>query len=120
MGSNHKLPGTNLTDRQRKFAELYFQLGNASEAAEQAGFKRAYAQAAKRQPSVQAYLAELRKQMPAQPLEIINFLTGIMRGTIKASQLRTDAAIQLGIRAGLWKNEASARLKLEQEVATNE
>ena len=40
-----------LTDRQRKFAELYLQLGNASEAAVQAGFKRSYAQAAKRQPA---------------------------------------------------------------------
>lgn len=108
-----------LTDRQRRFVDLYLELGNAAEAAEQAGFKRSYSQGAKRQPGVMAALAERRSQMPVQSSEVINFLVGIMRGNIKASQLRSDAAVQVGIRAGLWKNAHEAREKIK-EAAANE
>ena len=45
-----------LTERQRRFADLYLKLGNACQAAEEAGFKRSYAQGAMRQPAVKAYL----------------------------------------------------------------
>ena len=91
-----------LPDRQRKFAEAYIELGNASAAAEKAGFRVAYAPAVMRQPAVKEYLAELRKSIPASHTEIMNFLTGIMRGNIKTSTLRSEAAYQLGKRAGLW------------------
>lgn len=78
--SNHKL-----TERQRKFVDLYLELGNASEAAQRAGYCRTYAPHAMRQVAVQAYLQQRRSQMPAQPAEIVNFLTGVMRGTIHIS-----------------------------------
>lgn len=108
-----------LTDRQRKFAEAYIELGNATAAATKAGFQPAYAQAAIRQPAVQAYLDELRKQIPAQYTEVLNFLVGVMRGNIKASDLRTDAAYQVGKRAGLWKTPAQYEAKIK-EAASNE
>ena len=106
----------NLTERQRRFCHYVIELGNASEAAERAGFKRTYAQGAKRQPAVKAYLEECRKRMPAQSTEVINFLTGVMRGNIKASQMRSDAAVQIGIRAGLWKSEAEANKKIKEAM----
>lgn len=109
-----------LTERQRKFVDLYLELGNASEAAERAGYKRSYAQGAMRQSAVQACLKQRRSQMPAQPAEIVNFLTGVMRGTIQASQIRTEAAVQLGIRAGLWKGQKQALEMIEKGDLTNE
>lgn len=108
-----------LTYRQRKFAEAYIELGNATAAATKAGFTPAYAQTAIRQPSVQAYLEELRKQIPAQHMEIVNFLTGIMRGNIKTSALRTEAAYQMGKRAGLWKTRQKYE-EIIKEAASHE
>lgn len=72
-----------------------------------------------RQPAVREYLEERRKQMPVQPTEVINFLAGVLRGHIKTSQLRTKAALQIGIRAGLWKNEQEMQ-ELIKEAATHE
>lgn len=106
-----------LTDRQRKFVDLYLELGNATDAATQAGFKYTYAQGVKRQPAVQAYLEERRRQMPVQANEVINFLTGVLRGNIKASQLRSDAAVQIGIRAGLWETAEEAEEKIKEAIA---
>ena len=42
-----------LTERQRKFAEHYIELGNMTLAAEAAGFQPAYACSAFKQPAVQ-------------------------------------------------------------------
>lgn len=108
-----------LTERQRKFAKAYIELGNATAAADKAGFCARYAQHAKRQPAVQAYLEELRKQIPAQHTEVLNFLVGVMRGNVKASDLRTDAAYQIGKRAGLWNSQAQYEAKIK-EAASHE
>ena len=108
-----------LTDRQRKFAEAYIEFGHAGRAAEAAGFCAAYAQTAKHQPAVQAYIAELRGKMPASHTEVLNFLVGVMRGNIKASTLRTEAGYQMGLRAGLWKNRTQYK-KMIEEAASNE
>lgn len=108
-----------LTDRQRKFVELYIELGNATKAAEQAGFMPSYAAGLKRQPAVQAYLAERRNQMPASPGEVVNFLVGVMRGNITTSKLRSDAAYQIGKRAGLWKSPEEMENKIK-EAASHE
>ena len=101
-----------LTDRQRRFAEYYLQLGNACEAAERAGFKRSYAQAAKKQPAVQAYMQErlkaARREEIASTQEVLTFLTDVMRGVYegevpkKNSSPRMRAAAMLGKRLGLF------------------
>lgn len=106
-----------LTERQRRFADLYLELGNASEAAEQAGFKRSYAQGAKRQPAVQAYmqerLQEVRKRNIASADEVLEFLTEVMRGEIegerpeKNSSPRMRAAELLGKRLGVFTDVGS-------------
>ena len=108
-----------LTERQRRFAEAYIELGNAIQAAEKAGFQPAYANHVKRQPAVAEYIDELRSKIPAGHTEVMNFLVGVMRGNIKADQLRTDAAYQVGKRAGLWKNHPQYEKKLK-EAMTNE
>lgn len=73
-----------LTLRQKKFADLYLQLGNAAEAAEQAGYKRSYAQGAKSQPAVREYmrkrLTEVEDKNIASADEVLGFLTDVMRG----------------------------------------
>ena len=106
-----------LTERQRRFADLYLELGNASEAAEQAGFKRSYAQGAKRQPAVQAYmkerLQEVRQRNIASADEVLEFLTEVMRGEIegerpeKNSSPRMRAAELLGKRLGVFTDVGS-------------
>lgn len=104
-----------LTPRQRKFADLYLELGNATEAARQAGFQPAYAQGAKRQPAVQAYLAEHRRELPCSAKEIWDFLNDVMRGKITVTDLQTEAGFELGRRAGLWRDKASAKKLLMEE-----
>ena len=97
-----------LTARQRRFVDLYLQLGNACEAAERAGFKRSYAAGAMRQSAVKAYLserlAEARRQDVASADEILAYLTGVMRGETdvekSASSPRMKAAELLGKRLG--------------------
>ena len=111
-----------LTERQRRFAELYLQLGNACEAAEQAGFKRSYAQGAKKQPAVRAYMEERLKEAQAKDIasadEVLEFLTEVMRGRIdgerpeKNSSPRMKAAELLGKRLGVF-NDVNSVLKQE-------
>ena len=107
-----------LTNRQRKFADLYLELGNASEAAVQAGFKRSYAQGAMRQPAVKAYmekrLEEAREKNIASADEVLMYLTEVMRGGYEGeknvSSPRMKAAELLGRRLGVF-NEVSSVLK---------
>lgn len=118
-----------LTQRQRKFADLYLELGNASEAAEQAGFKRSYAQGAKRQPAVQAYmdsrLKEAQNKNIASADEVLAFLTDVMRGTYegekpeKNSSPRMKAAELLGKRLGIF-TDVNSVLKQEMPVLVDD
>ena len=108
-----------LTERQRRFADLYLKLGNACQAAEEAGFKRSYAQAAKKQPAVQAYmearLEEIKKRDVASADEVLSYLTAVMRGDIegerpeKNSSPRMKAAELLGKRLGLFADGGTQR-----------
>jgi len=118
-----------LTPRQRRFAELYLQLGNAAEAAEQAGFSRAYAQSAKRQPAVQEYMKQriegLREKDIASADEVLQFLTDVMRGSYegvkpeKNSSPRMKAAELLGKRLGIFA-EVSSVLAGEMPVIVDD
>lgn len=124
-----KCAGKKLTERQRRFVELYLQLGNASEAAEQAGFKRSYAQGAMRQAAVQAYLQqrlrEIREKNMASADEVLFYLTAVMRGEIegekpeKNSSPRMKAAELLGKRLGVF-NDVNAVLKAEMPVIVDD
>lgn len=104
-----------LTLRQQKFVDAYLECGNATAAAVEAGFQPAYAQGVLRYPSVKAYLAERRAVM-IPSTEVVDFLKAVMRGDLTADKLRTNAAIQLGRRAGLWKNEITAKHYIEEAM----
>jgi len=116
-----------LTNRQRKFADLYLELGNASEAAVQAGFKRSYAQGAMRQPAVKAYmeqrLAEVREKNIASADEVLMYLTEVMRGKLEGekpgSSPRMKAAELLGKRLGVF-NEVNSLLKGRMPVVVDD
>ena len=118
-----------LTERQRRFADLYLQLGNASEAAEQAGFKRSYAQGAKRQPAVRAYMNERLQAMQEKNIasadEVLEYLTSVMRGEIdgekpeKNASPRMKAAELLGKRLGIF-NDVNSILKGEAPIVVDD
>ena len=118
-----------LTQRQRRFADLYLELGNASEAAQQAGFKRSYAQGAKRQPAVQEYmrqrLQEAQNKNIASADEVLAFLTDVMRGVYdgekpeRNSSPRMKAAELLGKRLGVF-SDVSTVLKQEAPVLVDD
>ena len=118
-----------LTQRQRRFADLYLELGNASEAAEQAGFKRSYAQGAKRQPAVQEYmkgrLQEAQNKNIASADEVLTFLTDVMRGVYdgekpeKNSSPRMKAAELLGKRLGIF-SDVNSVLRQEMPVLVDD
>ena len=118
-----------LTQRQRRFADLYLELGNASEAAEQAGFKRSYAQGAKKQPAVQAYmknrLQEAQDKNIASANEVLTFLTDVMRGVYdgekpeKNSSPRMKAAELLGKRLGIF-SDVNSVLRQEMPVLVDD
>lgn len=121
--------GRKLTQRQKKFADLYLQLGNASEAAEQAGFKRSYAQGAKRQPAVRAYMNERLKEAEDQNIasanEVLSFLTDVMRGVYdgekpeKNSSPRMKAAELLGKRLGIF-TDVNSVLRQEPPILVDD
>lgn len=118
-----------LTQRQRRFADLYLELGNASEAAEQAGFKRSYAQGAKKQPAVQAYMADRLREAQDKNIasadEVLAFLTDVMRGVYdgekpeKNSSPRMKAAELLGKRLGVF-NDVNSVLREELPVLVDD
>lgn len=116
-----------LNSRQRKFVDLYLELGNAAEAAERAGFKRSYAQGAMRQPAVKAYmeerLAQMREKNIASADEVLMYLTEVMRGGLDgekpSSTPRMKAAELLGKRLGVF-NEVSNLLKGKTPVVVDD
>ena len=118
-----------LTERQRRFADLYLELGNAAEAAERAGFKRSYAQGAKRQPAVQAdmkqRLSDARERNIASADEVLAFLTDVMRGVYdgekpeRNSSPRMKAAELLGRRLGVF-TDVNSVLRPEPPVLVDD
>lgn len=77
-----------LTETQKRFCDLYIKLGNATEAAIQAGYakKAAYATGAEnlRKPQLRSYidsrLAALESARVADAKEVMQYLTAVMRG----------------------------------------
>ena len=103
-----------LTERQKRFADYYLETGNARRSAELAGYSPGYAQAAKKQPAVSAYLRERLEKLDSARVasleEVLEYLTQVLRGedieegrrTEKAAAARMKAAEMLGKRLGLF------------------
>ena len=90
-----------LTEKQKRFCEYYIENPNATDAAIRAGYAKgtAYSIGAEnlRKPQIQQYIAEvmesLQKDRIASADEVLQYLTGVMRGEIK-DQFDMDASIQ--------------------------
>lgn len=99
-----------MTNRQRAFADLYLQTGNATEAARQAGYSDRSARTTGARMLANAdtktYIAHrlevLESERIADADEVLSFLTSVMRGEVK-DQFGLDAAL-------------SDRLKAAQEL----
>jgi len=122
-----KAPAT-LTEKQKRFCEYYLENPNATEAAIKAGYAKntAYAIGAEnlRKPQIQQYIASVMDSLQCERIasidEILEYLTGVMRGKIKdqfdmdaSIQDRTRAAELLGKRYKMWvdKQEVSGSLE---------
>lgn len=102
-----------LTPKQEKFCELYASLGNATEAAKQAGYseKTAYSQGQRmlKNVEIQKKIEELTQRLKAARIadaeEVLTFFSEIMRnGEIQAKD-RLRAAENLAKRMGLDRSE---------------
>lgn len=77
-----------LTPKQKAFADYYIELGNATEAAIRAKYKRSSARQIGSEnldkPQIKAYIAEIMAQKDAERIasqdEILEFLTSVVRG----------------------------------------
>ena len=107
------------TERQRRFAEAYAETGDARLAAERAGCSRQDAARLLKSAGVRDCLAELAQAQDsgvATAREVLEYLTGVMRGESEegrqgASSPRMKAAELLGKRLGVF-NEVPGEAKL--------
>lgn len=96
-----------LTPKQKAFADNYIKLGNATEAAKQAGYNHKSARQIGTEnlskPSISAYIAERQKQIEdsriADVSEVLQFFSSVMRGEVK-DQFDMEAALSDRLSAG--------------------
>lgn len=92
---------SNLTPKQQAFADYYVQLGNATEAAIKAGYSKKTARQVGSEnlskPYIKQYIDKRMKELEAKRIagadEVLQYLTGVMRGEIK-DQFELDASLQ--------------------------
>lgn len=85
-----------LTPKQQAFADYYIELGNAEQAALQAGYSKAYARGNAHKlvanVSVKSYIdnrmEELKSKRVADQQEVLEYLTSILRGEQTEETLR--------------------------------
>ena len=88
-----------LTPKQKAFADYYIELGNATEAARRAGYKKPNVQGSQNleKLSVKSYIEErikvLDEKWIAKGEEVLQYLTKVMRGEEK-DQFGLDASLQ--------------------------
>lgn len=88
-----------LTPKQRAFADYYIELGNATEAARRAGYKKPNVQGSQNleKLSIKSYIDErinvLDEKRIAKGEEVLEYLTKVMRGEEK-DQFGLDASLQ--------------------------
>ncbi|MDU7068829.1 MAG: terminase small subunit [Clostridium perfringens] len=110
-----------LTPKQKAFADYYIELGNATEAARRAGYKKPNVQGSQNleKLSIKSYIDErinvLDETRIAKGEEVLEYLTKVMRGEEKdqfgldaSLQDRTKAAELLGKRYRLFTDKIEA------------
>lgn len=123
-----------LTPKQQAFADYYIELGNAEQAAIKAGYSKAYARGNAHKlvanscisKYIDKRMKELSSKRIANPEEILEYYTRVMRGEEKdqfgmdaSIQDRNKAAEQLGKRYKLWTDKVEAEVT-QQVVFTDE
>ncbi len=96
-----------LTLKQRRFADFFIELDNATEAAKKAGYspKTAYAIGCEnlKKPEIKAYIAQRLAQIERESIasinEVMKFYTKVMRGEEK-DQFGLDASLSDRMKAG--------------------
>jgi len=124
-----------MTEKQRAFCDHYIETLNAAEAARLAGYNKNSARAIGcenlTKPYIKEYidlrLAELEEARIADATEVLQYLTGVMRGEIKdqfdldpSLQDRTKAAELLGKRYRLFVDKQEISGKLEPITILND
>lgn len=112
-----------LTPKQKAFADYYIELGNATEAARRAGYKKPNVQGSQNleKLSVKSYIKErikiLDEKRIAKGEEVLQYLTKVMRGEEKdqfgldaSLQDRTKAAELLGKRYRLFVDKVDTNI----------
>lgn len=97
-----------LTPKQKVFADLYIKLGNATEAARQAGYSEKTARQMGTEnltkPSITNYINERMNKQDQERIasadEVLEFYTAVMRGEVK-DQFGIDASLSDRIKAGM-------------------
>ncbi|RFA36302.1 terminase small subunit [Virgibacillus dokdonensis] len=124
--------GKKMTPRQQKFADEYIITGNATESAVKAGYSKKYANTNANKllqnTTIRKYiderLEELKSQAIADQQEVLEYLTAVLRGRAKGTELvglgggeqevkmippsieaKTKAAELLGKRYALWTDK---------------
>lgn len=132
-----------MNERQRRFADEYIRLGNATQAARNAGYSENYSMYrneellnnVKIKSHIDKRLDELKKESIAEQDEILQFLTSVIRGEATGKlkvgvgqgaekiedvepslQEKVRAAEQLGKRYGMWTDKQEMELKLPQFI----
>ncbi|MGI6239553.1 MAG: terminase small subunit [Christensenellales bacterium] len=105
-----------MTERQKRFAEYYLEMGNARQAAIRAGYSASYAEHVKRRKEVKEYLEKriggMDESRVASADEILEFLTEVMRTEgveDKGVGTRMKAAEMIAKRMGYFAAEGGAQ-----------
>lgn len=102
-----------LTEKQKRFVDFYIQTGNATEAAQRAGYSKTWARKTGsdmlKEPTIRAAidarLAQLESESEriADTREILEFLTAVMRG-----EYSDEVAMNIGMGKGVTRAEKIA------------
>lgn len=117
------MPKDKLTPKQKKFCDEYLKLGNATQAAKNAGYseKTAYRTGADnlKVPHILDYINARQEQIASKDIadieEIMKYLTDVMRGKIK-DQFNLDASLSERTKAAqelLKRNVDDRKMNLE-------
>lgn len=117
------MPKDKLTPKQKKFCDEYLKLGNATQAAKNAGYseKTAYRTGADnlKVPHILDYINARQEQITSKDIadieEIMKYLTDVMRGKIK-DQFDLDASLSERTKAAqelLKRNVDDRKMNLE-------
>lgn len=115
--------GRKLSQKQQMFIDAYIELGNATEAAKQAGYKcRSYSaygavgseNLKKLKDFIDVRLAEIKSQRTADLTEVMEFLTSVLRGEVTETVFNPVTGLKEDIHANVKSRVDAARELLKR------